>query len=104
MVIHVWEATAVQAQPDGAVTPIGVALPLPAPTVCAAEFSVIGHAPAWVTVSVRPAIVTVPVRGDVLVFACALIVTLPLPDPPLAPLKEIQFALLVDVHAQPSFA
>ena len=58
-------------------------------------------AAACVTVSVWPAIVTVPVRA-LPVFADALIVTVPLPVPPLAPLNVIQLALLVEVHAQPA--
>ena len=53
-----------------------------------------------VTENVWPAIVTVPVR-DAPVFAAALTVTVPLPEPELAPLNVSQLACLVDVHAQP---
>jgi hypothetical protein len=40
-----------------------------------------GVEPAWFTVSVRPAIVMVPVRDDDAVFAATAIETLPLPEP-----------------------
>jgi hypothetical protein len=56
--------------------------------------------PDCVTVSVRPAIVSVPVRGVVEVFAVTLNVTPPLPDvfgPPPA-VTVIHGALLVAPH------
>jgi hypothetical protein len=46
-------------------------------------------AAAWVTVTVCPAIVTVPVRGDWTVFAGIVSVSAPLPEPP-APDSAIQ--------------
>lgn len=56
--------------------------------------------PAWETVSVSPAIVSVPVRGVVEVFAATLNVTPPLPEefgPPPA-VTVIHDALLVAPH------
>lgn len=56
--------------------------------------------PACVTVNVRSAIVAVPVRDDVEVFAATAIVTLPLPVPLVADVKVSQPALLDADHAQ----
>ena len=39
------------------------------------------HTPAWVTLKLFPAMVTVAVRGDVAVFALTVRLTVPLPDP-----------------------
>ena len=57
--------------------------------------------PLWVTVTVWPATVSVPVRWDVEVFAVALNVTVPLPLPLAPPLMVSHAALLVAVHVQP---
>ena len=58
--------------------------------------------PACVTVNVLPAIVTVPVRDDVLVLAATLRPTLPLPDPLAPDVTVIQPVLLLTaVHVQP---
>jgi hypothetical protein len=51
--------------------------------------------PAWVTVKVRAAIVTVPVRDEVDVFAATPTVTVPLPVP-LAPAVTASQAALLD--------
>ena len=72
MVIHVALLEAVQAQPVAAVT---VTEPVPAAdvTVADAEEIVGAHGvAACVTVNVLPAIVSVPVRDDVPVFAATL--------------------------------
>ena len=58
-------------------------------------------APAWVTVTVWPATVNVALRDEAAVFAVAVTLTAPLPDP-LAPLVTVnQLALLVAVHVHP---
>jgi hypothetical protein len=93
--------TAVQSQPAPAVT---VALPVVAP---AAAFCDVGFtlklqgAPLCVTVRVRPAIVSVPVRASVEEFAAIekAVVPLPLPLPPAVTL--IQLALLTAVQLHP---
>ncbi len=59
-----------------------------------------GAEAAWVTVTVCPAIVTVPERDAVPVLAAMVSVTLPLPEPLAGP-TAIQPAPDVAVHAQP---
>ena len=57
--------------------------------------------PACVTVTVWPATVNVALRDEAAVFAVAVALTVPSPDP-LAPLVTVsQDALLVAVQAQP---
>ena len=51
--------------------------------------------------NVWPAMVTVPVRAVVAVFAATANVTVPLALPPLPLTKVIQLALLTAVHAHP---
>jgi len=58
-------------------------------------------APAWVTVKVCPAMVNVPVRGDVDVFAAMENATVPLPDPLAPDVIVSQEALLVAVQLHP---
>jgi hypothetical protein len=65
------------------------------------EMVVAQGAPACVTVKVLPAIVSVPVRGVVAVFAATSKVTVPLPVPVAPVARVIHPALLVAVHAQP---
>ncbi len=73
--------TAVQAQPEGAVTAT-VPVPPPDATLCdVAEIVSVQVIPACVTVKVLPAIVNVPVRDEVDVVAAKLKLTDPLPDP-----------------------
>jgi hypothetical protein len=58
--------------------------------------------PLWVTVTVWPATVKVPTRWLVEVFAVAVKVTVPLPDPLAPPLTVSQAVLwLTAVQAQP---
>ena len=93
--------TAVQLQPLAAVT---VTAPLEAPPRRSAdvgEIVALHGAPACVTVKVLPAIVSVPVRGVVAVFAATSKVTEPLPFPVAPVARVIHPALLVAVHAQP---
>jgi hypothetical protein len=92
---------AVHAQPEAAVTPTA-AEPAADPSVAPTEESVkVQDAASCVTVKVRPAIVTVPVRGLVLVLTATEYPTLPLPLPEAPEVMVIQDALLVAVHAQP---
>ena len=93
--------TAVQLQPLAAVT---VTAPLEAPPRRSAdvgEIVALHGAPACITVKVLPAIVSVPVRGVVAVFAATSKVTEPLPFPVAPVARVIHPALLVAVHAQP---
>jgi hypothetical protein len=58
-------------------------------------------APGWVTVKLRPAIVSVAVRAADVVFEAAAKVTVPLPVPLDPAVTVTQLAPLVAVHAQP---
>jgi hypothetical protein len=60
--------------------------------------------PACVTVNVRPATVSVPMRWPVPVFGATVKATLPAPLPDAPLVIVIQAALLVAVHAQPVLA
>jgi hypothetical protein len=80
-VIHGSLLAAVQVQPAGALTP-APALGMPA----TATERLVGASdkvqPAWVTVKVRPAIVSVPLRAlALLMFAVTVKATWPLPVP-----------------------
>jgi len=92
---------AVHAHPVAAVT---LLLPVPAAAV---KDCVVGEiageqpAAACVTVNVAPAIVSVPVRLVVTVFAATSNVTDPLPDPVAPPVTVIQAALLAAVQLHP---
>ena len=92
---------AVQVQPVAAVT---VTAPLPPPDTmlkAVADSVNVQGTPAWVTVTLCPATVTVALCDNELVFAVAVMVTVPFPDP-LAPLVTVNHAaLLVAVHAHP---
>ena len=94
---------AVQLQPGAVVTLALLEL------AAAAGFSAVGEtvkvqgggAPAWVRVTVWPAMVSVPVRGDVDVFAAIENATAPLPLPLAPDVMVSQEALLVAVQLQP---
>ena len=60
--------------------------------------------PAWVTVKVLPATVTVPVREALVALAATLTCTVPLPEPVAPDVRVIQEALLVEVQLQPLVA
>jgi hypothetical protein len=79
-------------------------LPVPpeAATFCEVGDKVKPQVPACDTVKVWPAIVSVPVRAVVEVFAAMLKLTLPLPDPLVPDVKVIQLALLVALHPHPA--
>jgi hypothetical protein len=93
---------AVHAQPVAAVT-LMVPLP-PAATTLAEVGEIAGEhaAPAWDTVKVKPAIVSVPLRLDVVAFAAMVNATVPEPDPDAPDVIVIHDALLVAVHAHPA--
>jgi len=57
--------------------------------------------PAWVTVTVRPATVSVPVREVSAALAATEIVTVPLPEPLAPAVTVIQDALETAVQAHP---
>jgi len=78
---------------------VEVALGLPTDTLVGATVNVQAPA-AWVTLTALPAMVTVPVRGEVLVLAAIVNVALPLPEP-LVGAAVIQDAPEEVVHAQP---
>ena len=60
-----------------------------------------GAAPAaWLTGTVCPATVTVPVRGVAVVFAATLKVTEPIPDPLAPAVTVIQGVVVLAVQAQ----
>ncbi len=100
-VTHVAAVLAVQEHPAAAVTlTLPVAL-LPPNDCVVGEMPYVHAAAAWVTVTVRPAIVAVPVRVVVPVFATAASVTVPLPLPLVVP-TLIQATLLAAVQEQPA--
>jgi hypothetical protein len=100
-VIQLALLTAVHAHPVTADTVADPEPPVAAALSDDGEIEGVQGAPASLTVNVWPPIVTVPLRGVVLVFAGALNPTVPLPLP-LAPDVTVSHALLlVAVHAQP---
>ena len=103
MVIHATLLEAAQLQPVDAVT---VTVPeLPPDATLADVGEIVGaHAVACVTVKVLPAIVRVPVRLVVPVFAAAAMVTVPFPVPAAPAVTVIHAALLTAVHTQPAAA
>jgi hypothetical protein len=103
-VIHAALLAAVQLQLLSVLTPT---VPVPALAVSerlvAARVNVHG-APAWVTVTVCPAIVSVPVRGLLDGFAVAenATVPLPVPVPPLVTVSQVALLLAVHAHEVPA--
>jgi hypothetical protein len=95
MVIHDALSVAVHAHPVTAVTATVFVL-APKPRLADAG-AIVGAqgAPAWLTLKVLPAIVSVPVRGVVVGLAVTLNATDPLPVPVAPALMVIQPALLV---------
>jgi hypothetical protein len=100
--IHATLLSASHAHPAGAVT---VLFPNPpsAETAWVVGVMVIAQTLGayWVTVNAVPAIVTVPVRVAVPVFAATVKVTLPVPFPEAPAMMAIHAALALAVHAQP---
>jgi len=96
--------TAVQLQPAGAVTVTVVLSPAVANVFDPGLIVSLQLMPAWVALNVWPAIVIVPEREDGLVFAAAVSVTLPSPepDPPVTVIHDD--ALFVVVQLQPAGA
>ena len=100
-VTHAASLLAVHAQPLGAVTVTEPDPPVAASAWLVAESVEVHVTPAWVIVTVWPAIVSVAVRAVALVLAAALNVTVPEPVP-LAPAVTVAHAAsLLAVHAQP---
>jgi hypothetical protein len=81
-------------------TVIAVSTATPVAPLAGLRFVMVGGAPAWVTVWVRPAIVSVPVLAFVPVLAATVKVAVPLPVP-LEVVVIQEGALLVAVQAQP---
>jgi hypothetical protein len=99
-VIHAALLVALHPQPVAlAVTPIVLVPPPLAAETVAGDTPMVQVMPAWVMVNAWPAIVTVPVRELVVVFAPAVTVTDP-PPMPLAADTVSQAALLVVVQPQ----
>jgi hypothetical protein len=103
MVSHESPVDAVHAQPAPMVTAIDGPTPPAAAIVALEGFSDAAHEPAWFTVNVWPAIVAVPLRAAP-VFAAAVIVTLPFPEPTAVPVTESHGTLLAAVHEHPAAA
>jgi hypothetical protein len=102
IVSHGTLLTAVQVQPVLVVVVIENGPP-EAGTVWAVCERVKVHWPLWETVTVCPAIVSVPVRSPGVVFALTLYETVPEPVPLLPLVTVIQLVLLLTpVHAQPA--
>lgn len=104
MVNQVAESVAVHAHPVPAVTAT-VALPPAAAKLCVvAEVAYVQAAPACVTVTSLPAAVSVALRAVVDVFAVALTITVPFPDPlaPLAIVNHVDDSVAVHVHPVPT--
>jgi hypothetical protein len=90
-----------QAQPLVVVTAIVELSPLAGEFRLTGEIENVQGAPAWVTVKVWPATVSVPVRDEVDVLAATVNATVPLPLPEAPLVTVIHAALLVAVQAQP---
>ena len=104
IVNQVAESVAVHVHPEPAVT-VTEALPPAAAKLCVAgEATYEQAAPACVIVTSLPAAVSVALRAVVDVFAVALTVTVPFPDP-LAPLVIVNHAdVSLAVHVHPDSA
>jgi hypothetical protein len=102
-VIHDSPLDVVQPQPDGVVTATVDALAPAATESVAGEAENVHSAPAWVTVTVRPAAVIVPARELALGFAAIVSTTEPSPLPD-AGLTVIHDAPLDAVHPHPDGA
>ena len=92
---------AVQPQPEPAVRAVVEVPPAAAIVLAVGEIANVHDEPDCVTVTVRPATVSVPVRWAVEVLVAALNVTVPFPLPLAPPVTVSQAALLVAVHAHP---
>ena len=102
MVIHGALLLAVHAQPAPALT---VLLPVPPWLLnvwLVGDVEYEQAAPACVTLNVVPAIVSVPLRLVIAVFAATVKLVLPGPDPEAPLVTVIHDALLLAVHAQPA--
>ena len=100
MEIHVGTPDAAHVQADVVAIEKLLVVPL-ADAEILAGVTVNPQVPRCVTVYVRPAMATVPVRCVVAVLASTLTVTLPFPAPLAPPVTVIHEAELVAVHVQP---
>jgi hypothetical protein len=92
---------AVQLHPVGAVTVTIVGPPLDVTACDAGAIVSVQATPAWLTVKVLPAIVSVPVRGFAVVLAAVVKDAVPLPDPVAPAVTVIHAALLTVVQLHP---
>jgi hypothetical protein len=101
-VIQLGTPVVVHVHPAEVVTPMGVPVPPPAPTLTVVGATVNEQdVPASVTVICCPAIVSVPVRGELVGFTAAEIFTVPLPLPVAPEVMVIQLAFVAAaVHEQ----
>jgi hypothetical protein len=104
IVSHEALLVAVHAQPVRLVTATLAAWPAASALVDPGLIAYVQAAAAWVTVNVCPAMLSVPVREDVAVFALAEKFTVPLPLPDAPAVIVSQDAPLVAVHAHPAAA
>jgi hypothetical protein len=95
---------AVQAQPARLVTDTLAAWPPASALVDVGVIEYVQAAAAWFTLKVCPAMLSVPVREVVAVFALAEKLTVPLPLPEAPAVIVSHDAPLVAVHAQPTAA
>jgi hypothetical protein len=99
MRIHPTGLAAVQAQPAPAVT-VTTAEPPVEPNAAAVGATETEQAAACVNVTVRPATVTVAVRGDVVGLGGAESATVPLPEPDMPLVTLTHAGVLATVHPQ----
>jgi hypothetical protein len=102
IVIHAALLAAVHAQPAGEVTLTVPFVRVSGAETLVGEIVVVHETPCWVTVTVCPAIVSVPVRDALPVFAAIDNVTVPLPAPVVPPVTVIHGSALTAVHRHPA--
>ena len=102
MVSHGLLLVAVHVQPPAVVTVVLLTLAGAPGVSVAGDTAKVQGTPAWVTVTVWPATVSVPVRAAVPVFAAIEKVTLPFPLPLAPDVIVSQASLLVAVQLQPA--
>jgi hypothetical protein len=101
MVIHATLLVAVHAHPLEVVSVIVPVSPAPTAVREVGVMEYVQAAAAWLTWNVCPAMVTVPLRALVAVFAPTLSVTAPFPFPLAPPVTVTHATLLTEVHAHP---
>jgi hypothetical protein len=101
MVIQAGTPATLHEQPGTVVTDSVFVAPAAVTETVAGVTVYVQDTPCCVTVNVRPAIATVPVRCDVAGFAAIVTLTVPFPLPLAPAVTVIHPALLTAVHAQP---